>query len=371
MAWPITCPGHSKGVVELAYSATTTDGVFLLAACLDKEALLRDGGGGDWIGSFRGHKGAVYGAKLNAAGTLAFTASADWSARIWDAVTGAELTSMDHPHVVKCLDVTADDRWLATGCQDRRLRIFHLTHDDAVGGCLAALVATAEHPKPVKRVAWAHDGRTVFTGAEDGVLRAWDTTPAVAPVGGGGGEVHRPHTAAPLALHATHEIAITGAPVNDLELAPDGATLLVAAGRRIAFVDTGAAGGTGLAVRRVWDLDYDVSCASLHPVDGSLVLAAGSDVAVHMYETASGQERVRLKGHHGIIHCVRWAPDGTTFASGADDALVRLWRTADYTAAAAPASATGGAMATATGSSGTSAGAAAAGGAGVAAPAVA
>merc|ERR1712004_674611 len=122
---PLTYSGHTRPVVFLAFSEINSDGIYYsISACKDGKPMLRQGDTGDWIGTFEGHKGAVWGVDLNQRATRAASGAADFSAKVWNAVDGEELLNLQHKHIVKSVNFSRDSQCLATGSNDKVLRIF-------------------------------------------------------------------------------------------------------------------------------------------------------------------------------------------------------------------------------------------------------
>jgi hypothetical protein len=63
----------------------------------------------------RQSQGAVWSNKLNDTGLRAVTGSADFSARVWDALTGLELHQFPHKHIVRTVDFAHQSNRIVTG----------------------------------------------------------------------------------------------------------------------------------------------------------------------------------------------------------------------------------------------------------------
>jgi len=160
----------------VSFSPETPDGYFLVSACLDGQPMLRDATTGDWIGTFAGHKGAVWSAKLCSEARLCATGSGDFSAKVWDAVTGNCLATLDHRHVVKCVDFSSDRRLLATVGKEGAARVFDVEAGLGASGperLFGARDDSDGRKVTVNKCAWTEAGLLVC-GAADGKVSVLD-----------------------------------------------------------------------------------------------------------------------------------------------------------------------------------------------------
>lgn len=59
--------------------------------------------------------------------------------------------------------------------------------------------------------------------------------------------------------------------------------------------------------------------------DGSWLASAGWDKTIHLWDMQEAKLAHVLRGHQGIVYCVRFSPDGSRLASTGADGTVRLW----------------------------------------------
>jgi hypothetical protein len=77
---PLVAPGHTRPVTHLSFSSLQDDQTYMLiSSCKDGSPMLREWTG-DWIGTFIGHKGAVWSSKISRDTSKAASGSADFTA---------------------------------------------------------------------------------------------------------------------------------------------------------------------------------------------------------------------------------------------------------------------------------------------------
>eukprot|EP00164_Ancoracysta_twista_P002035 GFYU01002681.1.p1 GENE.GFYU01002681.1~~GFYU01002681.1.p1 ORF type:complete len:343 (+),score=93.76 GFYU01002681.1:68-1030(+) len=286
---PLVCPGHTRPISGIQYSNVTDDGIFLVSSCLDGKPMLRNGETGDWIGTFQGHKGATWGAALNVGATKAATGSADFTAKIWNAVTGEEEHTLQHKHIVKSVQFSKDSTLLLTGGNEKKLRVWDLNAPSSDPFLMEG------HTDNIK-VAYFYDENCVLSGSADKCLKLWDRRTG----------------------NCEKSIDMPGA-VTSMEISRTGKYLTTTAARVVQFRDIET-----LEVVKEFPLNIDVNAASIRD-DHKRFIAGGSDFWVWVYDFETGEELDCHKGHHGPVHCLQYSADGFSYASGSEDGTIRLW----------------------------------------------
>ncbi|KAJ8889127.1 hypothetical protein PR048_008621 [Dryococelus australis] len=258
----------------------------------DGKPMLRQGDTGDWIGTFEGHKGAVWGVALNPQATKAATGAADFNAKVWDAVSGEVLHSFQHKHIVKSINFSADSQLFVTGSNEKVIRVFDLNKPEAEPTMFNG------HTSGIRHVMFFRDGTRLVSCADDKTLRVWDCS----------------------SQEEIHKLEFSAIP-SSLEVSQDGTVITVTHGNIVSFWDA-----LSLEKIREFTVPTQVNSASLHP-DKTIFVCGGEDLKMYKFDYTTGTERESFKGHFGPVHCVRFSPDGELYASGSEDGTLRLWQT--------------------------------------------
>eukprot|EP00730_Choanoeca_flexa_P016530 TRINITY_DN7833_c0_g1_i1.p1 TRINITY_DN7833_c0_g1~~TRINITY_DN7833_c0_g1_i1.p1 ORF type:complete len:341 (+),score=74.05 TRINITY_DN7833_c0_g1_i1:86-1024(+) len=288
---PLTCSGHTRPVVDLAFSPITADGFFLVSACKDGKPMLRRGDTGDWVGTFEGHQGAVWGIAIDEAAERVATGSADFTAKLWNAISGDLMATFKHPHIVKTVHFSKDGKRLLTGCNDKSLRIFNLDDTEAEP------ITCKPHTAHIKRAVFFSGDQRVASGGDDKVLRIFNASD----------------------LQEVHTMQFD-AKISDISITDRG-HLLVSSGTTITLLNSQT-----YAEELKHTVPSPVLSAAIHPSQDMLVWGGEANILYHCVKS-TGEVKAEYKAHFGPIHCVRFSPDGQLYASCSEDGTIRLWQT--------------------------------------------
>eukprot|EP00668_Euglena_longa_P047347 GGOE01063197.1.p1 GENE.GGOE01063197.1~~GGOE01063197.1.p1 ORF type:complete len:318 (+),score=97.27 GGOE01063197.1:71-1024(+) len=286
------CSGHSRPVVHIAYSPIVDGSYWFVSSCLDGKPHLRNGQTGDWVGTFEGHKGAVWMSCFNSEATRLMTASGDYSAKMWNALDGSDLYTWTHPHCVKSVDWfdAAGVSKALTGCMDKKIRLYDVAQPQQE----PELVIDG-HSAAIKTVFFDKSSPDIaISAANDNTVKRWDLRTGQCT--------------------STYE-----APdLSNLDFSKATEFLVVASKNAVTLLSP-----VDLSMARQYPFLEEVECAAISP-NGQL-FALGSKLKVKECERATGNELQVHRGHHGPVFTVQYSPDSLTYASGSEDGMVRIW----------------------------------------------
>jgi WD40 repeat protein len=284
-----TLAGHSARVNSIA---VTPDGLRAVSGSDDWTARLWDALSGKPIGEPMRHEGPVYSAQFSPDGQWVVTASGDKMARFWDVLSGKLIGEpMRHDSDVISAQFSADgQRIVSVSAETVRLW-------DALSG--KPIGEPMRHGARVRSVQFSADGQRVVTASGDNTARLWDAL-----------------SGKPIGEPMRH-----GDTVAFARFSPDGQRAVTASRDKTARLwDTLSVKPIGEPMRH----EDEVISAQFSP-DGQRVVTASLDNTLRLWDARSGQTLRTLEGHTGEVNAVAVTPDGRRAVSASDDQTLRLW----------------------------------------------
>ncbi len=213
------------------------------------------------------------------------------------------LTLVGSTQNVMTIAFSPDGQQLASGCVDRKIRLWRL-RDGA-----ASYVVDEEHAG--EYLAFSPDGQILAGGGYGNTVRLWRvrdgsvlrTLRAYA---------HAPPTGF---THSTYEISF----------APDGQSLASISTDSNVQLWRVSDGRLIRTLEGHEDFAYTVAFSP----DGAIIASGSLDKTIRLWRASDGKLLRILRGHALAVKVVRFLPDGQTLLSAATDDTVRWWRVSD------------------------------------------
>jgi len=309
----LTFAAHEGWVHRVAFSP---DGKRIVSGGDDKLVKVWDSTSGNELMSLSGHNNMIFSVAFSPDGKKIVSSSCEdrtdsvperltgtGQIKVWDAVTGEELLSLQEDSTFPCVKFSPDSSRIITvtrsGGSNRSnmIKVF-----DAATGC--KLMTLQGHKESVYTVAFSPDGKRIASGSYDEKIKLWDT-----------------QTGKELLTLSGHK-----GQVFSVAFSPNGKYL---------------ASGSGDQTIRVWDVttgtklmtlqghEAGVTSVAFSP-DGEQIVSGSWDNTIKLWDVPQKPKVTVLRGHDEFVSCVTFSSDGKTLVSGSHDKTIKFWDLATH-----------------------------------------
>src|SRR3954454_6444930 len=177
-----TIVSQIKGHKDALYDARLSPNGELLATCsYDRQINLWTVATGKLVRTLTGHNGALYELAFSKDGAILASASADATVKLWNVKTGERLDTLGQPESEQCaVAFTPDGKSIIAGGADRQLRLWQLMSRERPEINPLKFSRTA-HDSSILKLAFSPSGSELVSASEGRELVLWDVA-ALTPI---------------------------------------------------------------------------------------------------------------------------------------------------------------------------------------------
>ena len=323
---------HFQPVMAVAFSP---DGNRLVSAGQDGMLKVWDAVTGQEIRTLNGQHRRVESVAFSPDGKRLASVSWDLTVKVWDVETGREtLTLKGHTGQIHSVAFSPDGKRLVSASGDSTLKVW-----DAWNG--QDTLTLKGHTNGLFSVAFSPDGTRLATAGFDQTSKVWDAgtgqsiVTLMVPNGQAASAVFSPDGTRVVTANLDNTGTVWDAKSGALVFTLKGHT------RRVTSASFSADGsrivtGSDDQTAKVWDAGSGaeiltlgghtgfVFSASFSP-DGARIATGSYDGTAKIWDARSGAEIHTFKGHSGYVKSATFSPDGKRLSSASGDATVRVW----------------------------------------------
>lgn len=300
------------------------EGDLLFTVSKDQDPTVWDASNGQRLGSYEGHKGAVWGCDINNASTMFATAGADQLLKIFNVESGETLATIEHATPVRGVQFAHGDRQIMS-IQDKSfgqkpcIKIFNLgkSIEDIQswsGAYNPCSTYTVDGATKINHAVWGQTNEKIYFGSEDGTISVLDVE--------------------------TNKEVVVSFVHNDVDVKrlcwDTDYTMLASCGNdnTARLLDA-----RDCKVVQTYKNDFPVNDVALVPSDvmNHVIIGGGIDAQsvtnvggarnkfeIRFMHKIFGEELGATAGHFGPVNALAAEPNGRGFVSGGEDGFVRL-----------------------------------------------
>ncbi|NJN91765.1 MAG: WD40 repeat domain-containing protein [Leptolyngbyaceae cyanobacterium SL_5_14] len=263
------------------------------------------------------------------------TASIDQSISIWQAKTGQLQIRLTQPGTINSLQFSADGKRLLTSGANT-VHLWQLTATSPTAPLTAKLIKSLQHPNVVNSASFSPKGRWIATACDDGKVRLWEintgqlrhTLTQNAPVD----RASNIQSGSNSSLQTINPID----PVMEVLFSPDEQLLATTDTQHQTWLWEVGSGrlrarlaGQGSATQT--EQDEGIGAIAFSPDSRQIITTSRGQVnqeasySVYLWNAQTGHQTGVLRGNHAAITTAQFSPNGAYLVTANQEGTVRLW----------------------------------------------